>query len=210
MGLNSFFKGKSGVVFWVNVLVMVVLVVGLPLLGLQFLSNYTHHGEKIEVVDVVGQNAYDAEIALNGLGLRAVVSDSVFDRDMPSGVILRQVPKAGNEVKSGRIVYLTKNLDHEPLVGLPDLVGNCSRREAAAQLRSLGFSLTEDEEVEDEPKGLVVGIKQNGRQLWANQKITKGKPLTLCVGAGYDDDTIFVDTMLVDTVAYDESVELDF
>ena len=191
--------------FWINVLLMFVLLVGFPVLGLQFLGSYTHHGEKIEVIDVVGQNVYEAEMALSSLGLEAVVADSTYQRDMPAGVIVRQVPKAGNEIKSGRIVYLTKNLDHEPLVVLPDLVGNCSRREAEAQLRSLGFKLTEDEEVEDEPKDLVVGIKQNGRRLTAEQRISKGLPLTLCVGAGYDDDTIYVDN----SVALDSIVDID-
>lgn len=191
--------------FWINVLLMFVLLVGFPVLGLQFLGSYTHHGEKVEVIDVVGQNVYEAEIALSSLGLEAVVADSTYLRDMPAGVIVRQVPKAGNEIKSGRIVYLTKNLDHEPLVVLPDLVGNCSRREAEAQLRSLGFKLTEDEEVEDEPKDLVVGIKQNGRRLTAEQRISKGLPLTLCVGAGYDDDTIYVDN----SVALDSIVDID-
>ena len=205
MGLKSYFKGRSGMMFWINVLLMFVLLVGFPVLGLQFLGSYTHHGEKVEVIDVVGQNVYEAEMALSSLGLEAVVADSTYQRDMPAGVIVRQVPKAGNEIKSGRIVYLTKNLDHEPLVVLPDLVGNCSRREAEAQLRSLGFKLTEDEEVEDEPKDLVVGIKQNGRRLTAEQRISKGLPLTLCVGAGYDDDTIYVDN----SVALDSIVEID-
>jgi beta-lactam-binding protein with PASTA domain len=191
--------------FWINVLLMFILLVGFPVLGLQFLGSYTHHGEKVEVIDVVGQNVYEAEIALSSLGLETVVADSTYQRNMPAGVIIRQVPKAGNEIKSGRIVYLTKNLDHEPLVILPDLVGNCSRREAEAQLRSLGFRLTEDEEVEDEPKGLVVGIKQNGRRLTAEQRISKGLPLTLCVGAGYDDDTIYVDN----SVALDSIVDID-
>lgn len=191
--------------FWINVLLMFILLVGFPVLGLQFLGSYTHHGEKVEVIDVVGQNVYEAEIALSSLGLETVVADSTYQRNMPAGVIIRQVPKAGNEIKSGRIVYLTKNLDHEPLVVLPDLVGNCSRREAEAQLRSLGFRLTEDEEVEDEPKGLVVGIKQNGRRLTAEQRISKGLPLTLCVGAGYDDDTIYVDN----SVALDSIVDID-
>lgn len=205
MGLKSYFKGRSGMMFWINVLLMFVLLVGFPVLGLQFLGSYTHHGEKVEVIDVVGQNVYEAEMALSSLGLEAVVADSTYQRDMPAGVIVRQVPKAGNEIKSGRIVYLTKNLDHEPLVVLPDLVGNCSRREAEAQLRSLGFKLTEDEEVEDEPKDLVVGIKQNGRRLTAEQRISKGLPLTLCVGAGYDDDTIYVDN----SVALDSIVDID-
>lgn len=191
--------------FWINVLLMFILLVGFPVLGLQFLGSYTHHGEKVEVIDVVGQNVYEAEIALSSLGLETVVADSTYQRNMPAGVIIRQVPKAGNEIKSGRIVYLTKNLDHEPLVVLPDLVGNCSRREAEAQLKSLGFRLTEDEEVEDEPKGLVVGIKQNGRRLTAEQRISKGLPLTLCVGAGYDDDTIYVDN----SVALDSIVDID-
>lgn len=201
MGLKSYFTGRSGKIFWINVLLMVVVLVGLPLAGLEYLDNYTHHGEKIEVADVVGQNMFEAEITLNRLGLKAVVADSVYKRDMPAGVIVWQVPKAGNEVKSGRIIYLTKNLDHEPLIELPDLVGNSSRREAEAQLRSMGFKLEPDEMVEDEPEGLVVGIKQNGRRLRADERISKGLPLTLCVGAGYDDDTVYVDnSLIVDTV----------
>lgn len=210
MGLKSYFKGRSGRVFWVNVLLMFVLLAGFPVLGLVLLGDYTHHGEKIEVIDVVGQNVYEAEMALGSLGLEAVVADSTFQRDMPAGVVIRQVPKAGNEIKSGRIVYLTKNLDHEPLVVLPDLLGNCSRREAEAQLKSLGFKLTEDEVVEDEPKGLVVGIKQNGRKLTAEQRISKGLPLTLCVGAGYDDDTIYVGSSAALDSVVNISVDADF
>lgn len=198
--------------FWLNVLAMVVLLVGLPALGLYFLDVYTRHGEKIEVADVVGMNVYDAEVCLNGQGVQAAVSDSVYVRDVAPGSVVRQVPKAGSEVKSGRIIYLTKNLDYEPLVIMPDLVGNCSRREAEAQLRSLGFRLTPDEEVEDEPAGLVVGVKQNGRRLRANEPVSKGLPLTLCVGAGYDDDTIYVETSLVsDSVVLDEEIlDVDF
>ena len=93
--------------FWINVLLMFVLLVGFPVLGLQFLGSYTHHGEKVEVIDVVGQNVYEAEIALSSLGLETVVADSTYQRNMPAGVIIRQVPKAGNEIKSGRIVFLT-------------------------------------------------------------------------------------------------------
>ena len=43
--------------FWINVLLMFVLLVGFPVLGLQFLGSYTHHGEKVEVIDSFFQDA---------------------------------------------------------------------------------------------------------------------------------------------------------
>jgi beta-lactam-binding protein with PASTA domain len=208
MGIGSYFKGKSGKMFWLNVLLMVAVLVIVPVISLYCLDVFTHHGEKIEVADVVGQNVFDAEIALSSQGLEPVVADSVYESDKPAGVVLRQVPKAGHEVKSGRIVYLTKNLDHEPLVNIPDLAGNSSYREAEAQLKSMGFTLTPCERVKGEPEDLVVGVKQNGRKLRADERISKRMPLTLCVGAGFGED-YYVDAF-EEEEEFSDSVEIDF
>ena len=48
MGFKSYFTGKSGAIFWLNILLMVTVLVGVPLLGVNYLSDYTHHNEKIE------------------------------------------------------------------------------------------------------------------------------------------------------------------
>lgn len=211
MGLKAFFTGKSGTIFWINILLMIVVLVGIPIGGLYFLDVFTHHGEKIEVPNVIGKNAYDAEIILRERGLNAVVSDSTYKKDKEPGAILVQSPLPGNEVKSGRIVYLTKNQSSEPLVTIPDLINNCSKRQAEAQLRVMGFTLTPIEYVEGQPKDLVIGIKQGYRELHAGDKVVKSRPLTLVVGEGDPDtDTIYVDTTLTEEdYIYEEEIEVE-
>lgn len=196
MGFKSYFTGKSGAIFWLNILLMVTVLVGVPLLGVNYLSDYTHHNEKIEVPSVVGMSVGEASAALSSRGLEIVISDSTYDEGKTPGVILKQVPSEGSEVKSGRLIYLTKNFDREPLIKFPDLVGNSSLRETESHLRLLGFELLPNELVEDEPKDYVVGIKQGARKLKAGDMISKRYPLVICVGAGYDNDTIYADNVV--------------
>ncbi len=193
MDFKRLFTSKNAKVFWINILLMVVIVIGLPTTGLYYLDSYTKNGEKIKVPNVMDENSFEAEIIINRLGLKAVVTDSIYRKDKKPGIVLSQNPTAGSEVKSGRLIYLTKNMANEPLVKLPDLANNSSRREAEAQLRAMGFKLTANKEVDNEPKDLVLGIMQGGEELHAGDKISKAQPLTLIVGAGEkDNDTIVI------------------
>lgn len=196
MGFKSYFTGKSGLIFWLNVLLMIVLLVGVPILGVTYLDTYTHKGEKIVVPSVVGKNFIEAEATLTSRGLVAVLTDSAYNENAAPGVILMQVPNADDTVKSGRLVYLTKNLDKEPLVKIPDLIRNSSLRDAETQLRILGFELLPNDTIEDEPENLVVGIRQNNRKLKSGDMVSKRHPLVICVGAGYDNDTIYSDNFV--------------
>ena len=152
MALKNFFTGKSGAKFWVNIVVMVLIIVAVPIVALYLLDSFTHHGEKIEVPNVVGKSMYDAETMLKDRGLMAMVVDSVYDKHAPKGSVLEQTPKSGYEVKSGRMIYLTVNLNGEPMAQLPDVVGHGSLREAVALLQSLGFKLTAHKPVMGRPK----------------------------------------------------------
>ncbi len=211
MGLKQYFTGKTGKVFWINILLMAAVLIGVPTIGLLALDDFTHHGEKITVPNIVGENSYEAEIILNRSGLTAVVSDSIYQKDSTPGSVISQNPTGGSEVKKGRIIYLTKNMTSEPLVKLPDLAHNSSRREAEAQLKAMGFRLTENKEVENEPKDLVIGIMQGEREIHAGDKVSKEIPLTLMVGAGTKDDTIMIDTLLTEEdVIVDQDINEDF
>lgn len=213
MGFKSYFTGKSGVIFWVNILLMVIVLISIPVGGLQILDNITHHGEKIPVPNTIGKNAFEAEIMLREKGLQATISDSVYNKLEKPGVILAQTPHAGKEVKSGRIIYLTMNLSSEPLVKLPDLANNCSRREAEAQLKSMGFRLAPTKYVEGYPKDLVISLNQGNRKLYAGDMVSKERAITLTVGAGDPkEDTIYTDDTEdfdIGDISSDESEEID-
>lgn len=198
MGVKAYFKGKSGGFFWANILLMAVVLVGTPLIVLWALGAYTHHGEKIEVPSVVGKSSYDAENLLDDRGLVAIVADSAYRASAAPGTVLEQTPKAGSEVKSGRVVYLTVNLNGEPLTKFPDLVGNSSLREAEAKLKALGFKLAPYKYVDNEPKDFVIRIKQGMRDVQAGEMVSRDRALTLYVGAGEAEDTLVNDTGIIE------------
>ena len=193
MALKNFFTGKSGAKFWVNIILMVLIIVAIPIVALYMLDSFTHHGEKIEVPNVVGKSLYDAETMLKDRGLLAMVVDSVYDKRAPKGSVLEQTPKSGFEVKGGRMVYLTVNLNGEPMAQLPDVVGHGSLREAVALLQSLGFKLTAHKPVIGRPKDLVLGVKQGNRDVHAGETIPRDRALTLVIGGGEIDSTMYDD-----------------
>ena len=193
MALKDFFTGKSGTKFWVNIILMVLVIVAIPIAALYMLDSFTHHGEKIEVPNVVGKSLYDAETMLKDRGLLAMVVDSVYDKRAPKGSVLEQTPKSGFEVKGGRMIYLTVNLNGEPMVQLPDVVGHGSLREAVALLQSLGFKLTAHKPVIGRPKDLVLGVKQGARDVHAGETIPRDRALTLVIGGGEIDSTMYDD-----------------
>lgn len=203
MAIKSFFKGKTSKRFWTNIMLMVAVVIAVPVAAFYMLDIFTHHGEKIEVPSVTDKMLADAEAMLAERDLVAVVSDSVYDKYAAPGSVLDQMPKAGYEVKAGRVVYLTVAMKNMPTVALPDVVSHGSLREAEATLRSLGFKLTDNELVEGKPLELVVGVKQGGKEIFAGDMVPRDKPLTLLVGAGE------VDSLMMDDGADSTDVEVD-
>lgn len=209
MALSTYFKGRSGRIFWLNAAAAVMVLIAAPLIAFYTLGIYTNHGEKIEVPSVIGKSAYEAGELIDQANLRAVISDSIYSAGMPPGSILEQRPAAGATVKSGHIVYLTVNLGGQPSVRFPDLSGNSSLREAEMQLRELGFRLTECERVKNEPKDLVIAIRQGIRELHAGDMVSRERPLTILAGAGIN-DSLELDTSTYATpeTAADFDIEL--
>ena len=209
MALKNFFTGKSGVKFWVNIVMMVLIIVAMPVGALYMLDSFTHHGEKIEVPNVLGKSLYDAETMLKDRGLVALVVDSMYDKSAPRGSVLEQSPKSGYEVKGGRMVYLTVNLKGEPMAQLPDVVGHGSLREAVALLQSLGFKLTAHKPVLGRPKDLVLGVKQGTRDVHAGETIPRDRPLTLVIGGGEIDSTMYEEEFDVEDDFEDVNIDED-
>lgn len=202
--MKQYFTGKNGIIFWFNVVLAVSLLVAIPIGILYALGVYTHHSEKIEVPDVVGLPAYTAEQMLDDSRLVAVVSDSDFVESFPPGTVLTQVPKAGSEVKSGRIIYMTINRKGKAPVRMPDLIRNVTVRIAETQLKQLGFSFTPTQFVDGEPQDLLIGIKQGIHNVYAGDMVSVDRALTLVVGAGIPIDTLEVDSFgIVDDGGFD-------
>ena len=188
MGLKSYFSGRSGRLFWFNVVAAVVLFIALLFAAFFSMDVYTRHGQSVEVPDIRQLSRSQAERALKRAGLRMAVEDSLYEEQSLPDIVLSQRPAAGQQVKPGRVIAVTINRGSAPSVALPDLIRNTTLRIAQQQLRQLGFRLMEPEYVDNEPLDLVIGIRQSGRQLQAGDLISPATPLTIQVGAGLQEE----------------------
>jgi len=180
-----------------NILLMIAVLTALVIVVLILLNFYTKHNESITVPAVKGLQVQDAAGILASSDLRYEISDSIFQADGAPGSIIEQIPKEESKVKRGRTVFLVIKAKSTQLVAVPELK-DYSRRQAEAQLQSLGFDKVTIQEIPSAYKGLVISVTYKGKQLTPNQKIPKGSPLTMTVGAGgentEEEDSVFEQT----------------
>ena len=178
------FFGKFCSKFLIWNLIAMALVVILLVVGVNYgLDWYTHHGESIRVPNIEGVRIAKAREMMEECGLEIVVTDSGYNKRLPADCVLTQSPGAGLTVKSGHTIYVTINSSNSPSVAIPDVVDNCSYREAEAKLISLGFKVLPPQYVTGE-KDWVYGVSCNGRKVSTGERISIEQPLTLLVGSG--------------------------
>jgi beta-lactam-binding protein with PASTA domain len=145
------------------------------------LDAYTRHGDKIIVPAVIGSKPFEAEAKLSEMGLRMKIIDTVYLDKMKPGVILEQLPLANEDVKSGRILYVTVNATSRPRISMPKLT-DCSFNLAKALLKNAGLILGKTTfEYAEYGNNLVIGQKVGGRSIEAGQKVLKGTTVDLIV-----------------------------
>ena len=128
----------------------------------------------------------DAEHILTGNGLGVVVSDTGYVKTLPPDCILEQSPEPGKKVKSGRVVYVVINSSHSPMLAIPDIIDNCSYREARAKLIAMGFKVGTTEYISGEKEWLY-GLKSNGKMLRNGQRVSVNDIIIMQVGDGMRD-----------------------
>lgn len=195
MNTKDFARKILSLRLWGNLLAMLLVVV-LLCFGVKFgIDIYTHHGEEIAIPDVRRKLFTDAEFLLDQKGLRIEVSDTGYVKTLPPDCILEQQPGPGRKVKSGRVIYVVINSSHSPLLTLPDIIDNCSYREARAKLTAMGFRVGPPEYIPGE-KDWVYGVKSRGRILSNGQKVSVDDMVIIQVGDGLrseDDPFIYAD-----------------
>ncbi len=177
----GFFKKLFSLMVWGNLLAMVVVSGLLCLLALQGINIYTHHGEAVEVPQIVGMQESDARYTLEKLGLIMVQADTDYDKQKPTGCIMAQQPEAGTKVKVGRQIFLTINSSESPTRALPDIADNTSLREAQAKLTAMGFKLGPVEYISGD-KDWVYAVKCRGHFVYSGEQVPTDVPLILQVG----------------------------
>ena len=195
MTIKDFFSFSKNKYFWLNILGMILFIVIAIYATMKGLDIYTQHGKGVPVPNVKGMQLDEAEMLLRNQNLDIVVIDSSYISEYPSGAIVEQNPNVGSRVKKDRLIYVTINSSNAPQRAIPDVIDNCSLREAQAKIGAAGFILGENEYIQGE-KDWVYGIKYRGRQLASGEKVPIGATLILVVG----DDKFFMPETELDSL----------
>lgn len=182
MSLIQFIKSKT----FLKQLLLAIIVMVLFVFGvMKWLDITTNHDQKIEVPSLEKMSLKDVENTLEDLDLNFVIIDSVsYNPNFPPKSVIEQSPEAGNFVKEQRKIYLTLNPSGYKNVELPVFYGK-TKRQATAQLLAIGFRVSSKEIlVSDIAKDVVRGLKFNGKDLKAGDKIPKNSMITLKLGDG--------------------------
>ena len=196
MGKMGFFD-KSDLKFVGWNIVFAIVVTAIILIGLLiWLKGYTQHGVEVEVEDVRGLVADEAEMLLASQGLRMEVIDSTYSDKVPFGTIVEQDPKPQSHAKHGRLVYVTINATTKRQITMPDLQ-DISYRQAETTLRGLGLKV--DTTYDYEPsafRDLVLDVKSNGVSIAPGEKVPVGTRVRLVVGFGRGTEQVAVPNVI--------------
>lgn len=159
---------------------IVIVLIWITLFGLKW---YTHHGEKLTVPDLYGNNLEQAIETIKDENLRYTIYDSIYNPKYEPGTILDQRPLAGAIVKRNRNVFLTINAHNPEQVRFPNLVDN-SFRQAYELLVTNGFKIGKLEYKESQFFNLVLFPKYKGDSIGEGSMIDKGATIDLVLGNG--------------------------
>lgn len=169
----------------INLLAMLAVLLATPFIALAWLDSYTQHGKVIAVPDICGMQLGDAAEALRSKNLDFEIVDYKYVKGVGEDQVLEQRPIANASVKKGRKIELTMSSSHVPTQIVPDVIDNCSLREAEARLRAAGFKLGTSIKVEGEADW-VYSLMMGRDTLRNGMSIPAGSTVVLVIGSGED------------------------
>ena len=146
----------------------------------------TQHNITVTVPDLVGEDRASAQALAEQNNLQLVITDSVYVSRFRRGCVYAQNPKAGEQVKKGRKIYLTMNASHEKQVKMPDLVGY-SLRQAKVELTSRKLKLGKLFYVNDIATNNVLAQMRSGQAIAPGTSIDVGTVIDLQLGLDPED-----------------------
>ncbi len=168
-------------VFFINLLAAIALIALLFILTFRLLKSYTHHGISYSVPDFTGMTIQDAKEKAQNANLKITISDSVYSKEIRPGAVIDQIPKFGEKVKTGRLIYLTINTMKPEKVKLPKLT-DISFRQAQVVLKNSGLTIDSISYKPSEYDDLVLKVYQDTTEIFEGSLLVKGSAINLVVG----------------------------
>lgn len=186
MTIKDFLNKFASMHLWGNLFAMLLMIVLLAVAVKIGIDLYTKHGKVVIVPNVEHKQFDEAQKLVSDAGMEIEISDTGYVKSLPPDCILTQSLPAGDEVKPGRVLYVTVNASSPKAIALPDVIDNCSFREAQAKLRAMGFKLGNPQYVPGE-RDWLYGIRCQGRALRSGERVSVEDLLILQVGSGSRD-----------------------
>lgn len=180
MSLKNFLLSK---IFLKNLGLAVIIIVGLVMVMLIWLSFYTRHGQARPIPDFYGLTMEQTAKLAKKSRLKYQVIDSVYTSLVPRGCVAEQNPKPGFKVKKWRNVVLTINAYNPEMVAMPNLV-DLPIRQAIALIASSGLEMGELRYRPDLSINVVIEQHCNGKNLTEGDSLQKGSVIDLVLGKG--------------------------
>ena len=165
----------------------IVFVLALVLVLQLLLALYTRHNRELTVPDFTALDMYTVEKVAKSLNLRVEVTDSVFVKHLPLGVVFSQNPIAGSRVKKNRRVFITINSTVPRMVPVPSVIGY-SLRQASAELAANGLGVGKLTYVRDIATNNVLRQQYKGRDIDAGRKVETESKIDLVLGLNEEDN----------------------
>lgn len=158
-----------------------------------------HSGDTVKVPMVIGKPMPEAEKILSSVGLSIAKVNEQYSENTAQGLVINQVPKPGQSVKSARSVYLTVSKGQES-VSVPYIVGQPSRS-ARIILKNKGLDIGNIEYISSDvygPDSVVV------QKIAAGKSVAFGSRIDLIISKG---GTSQVKVPQLDGMKYDDAVK---
>lgn len=183
------FKISKKIESWKDVLIHFGIVLGIGIIMIWIFFSFclpaiTNHGETLTVPDLRELTLKDLNSFLDSRHLRyEVTADSGFSASLPPLTVLKQFPQPKSKVKENRIIYVTLNAEHPPMIKMPKLVGG-SLKNAQLIMKTYDLKLGKIEYIPDAALNYIFEQHLNGRQIAEGAKVAKGSVIDLVVGDG--------------------------
>lgn len=176
-----FFISKT---FFLSLLQAGVVGAGLIFLLFLVLRFHTRQNRLIEVPNLYQIPLTEAEALLSDLRLIFEVMDSTqFNPEIPPFSIIEHQPRAHDEVKRGRKIYLTLNPSTYRKVSIPNVV-QVTYRNAVSSLRAVGLEVGNISYRNNIGKDMVLAMRFDGDEIEPGAKIPKSSTVDLVLGNG--------------------------
>ena len=163
---------------------MALAIAALGYIALLFIDVFTSHGQQVQVPDVRNMPLEKAIEILDDAGLRWEISDSTtFYENYKPGTVIDQDPKAKSYIKKIRIIYLSVNAMHAPIIQIPKLI-ELPGRQGMAMLKAMGYKYVTMDSIESQFAGMILEVTVDGHKVAPGTPVSVNSKIKITVGDG--------------------------